>query len=619
MKTSHLYLMCFLLVSADIMAQVPAWAWAKGCQGASENVGQSICADPNGNVYVAGYFSADTLILGTDTLFNRGTGNGFLVKYSPSGNVIWARSAGGTGYDIFSGVCTDANGNVYVTGDFVSPAFVISTDTLINSGSEDVIIAKYDSSGNVIWAHSAGGSGGAYGSAVSADAHGSVYVTGSFYIPGITFGSTTLTNSGSGSNVFTVKYDAGGNVIWAKSSNGSSSSVGTSVSTDPNSNVFISGYFSGGTVIFGSNTLTNIGSSNSADFFIAKYDSSGNVSWAQSSTGTGNAQDNNYSVCTDASGNAYATGIYENNVIVFGNDTVSNTAFYSAYIVKYSPSGQVLWARGPGGGDYNEGLSVAADAAGNVYLAGAVDTAIIFGTDTLATSDEAANIFVAKYNASGTPVWAISVGGADNTGPNSINTDASGNIYLTGYIDSGSVAFGTNTLFNNNTGSQNLFVAKLGNNCILAAPVISLSGVDTLSTTSYTTYQWLLNGTAISSATGQSYIAGSNGNYQVSVTNASGCSDTSAIYTLTGLGLATISVPLITIHPNPSSGDFYFEGVQSGYEIEVYDIFGEMVYSAQADATLYHLSLSGHAKGIYFYKVMDTASTFVQSGKIALE
>src|SRR5690606_8330373 len=114
---------------------------------------------------------------------------------------------------------------------------------------------------------------GGYG--ISTDANGNVLVTGFFGSPSITFGSTTLTNASSTGKdeLFIVKYDPNGNVLWAKSAGGINGDWGNSISTDANGNVLLTGYFSSSSITFGSTTLTNAGS---YDIFIAKYDSSGN-------------------------------------------------------------------------------------------------------------------------------------------------------------------------------------------------------------------------------------------------------------------------------------------------------------------------------------------------------
>src|SRR6266478_3524366 len=101
-------------------AQSPNWLWAKSAGGTITDVGVGITTDAGGNVYAAGYFISSSIAFGTTTLANVQAGNSdiFLVKYDASGNVLWAKSAGSTGYDSGNGISTDSGGNVYVTGYF---------------------------------------------------------------------------------------------------------------------------------------------------------------------------------------------------------------------------------------------------------------------------------------------------------------------------------------------------------------------------------------------------------------------------------------------------------------------------------------------------------------------
>src|SRR5690606_28720910 len=124
-------------------------------------------------------------------------GDIFLVKYNASGKVLWATHAGGTGNDNSNSVSTDALGNVYITGNFMSESITFGTDTLTRKGYSDIFLAKYDARGNALWAKSVGGTKRNYANSVSADASGNVYITGYFDSDSITFGTTTLTNAGS--------------------------------------------------------------------------------------------------------------------------------------------------------------------------------------------------------------------------------------------------------------------------------------------------------------------------------------------------------------------------------------------------------------------------------------
>src|SRR4051812_3508112 len=101
-----------------------------------------------------------------------------------------ALSHGGTFNDVMAGISTDANGNSYITGAFYSPTLKFGTTTLTRSGTStsfaDLFIAKYDPSGNVLWAKSIGGTGEEQGTGISLDANGNCYVSGFFNSASIT-------------------------------------------------------------------------------------------------------------------------------------------------------------------------------------------------------------------------------------------------------------------------------------------------------------------------------------------------------------------------------------------------------------------------------------------------
>src|SRR6266436_4285675 len=83
--------------------------------------------------------------------------------FSQTPNWLWAKRAGGTAYDRGRCVSTDAGGNVIVIGDFQSPSIIFGTTTLTSAGNYDMFLVKYDASGNVLWAKRAGGTSLEYG------------------------------------------------------------------------------------------------------------------------------------------------------------------------------------------------------------------------------------------------------------------------------------------------------------------------------------------------------------------------------------------------------------------------------------------------------------------------
>lgn len=438
--------------------QAPNWIWAQ-----SAGAGGNCTTDASGNVYVSGGYSSSTIIFGTDTLTNAGGNDILLVKYDASGNVIWAKSAGGTGDDLCMNITSDASGNVYLTGYYKSASIIFGADTLINAsaGNEDIFIAKYDASGNAIWAMGAGGSSTDWAVSIAVDGSGSSYVVGHFMSPSITFGTTTLTRLG-WIDFFLVKYDASGNVLWAKKQDagGTGGDNLWSVAVDTSGNAVITGSFESSSITFGTTTFTNSGNLFPI-IYIVKYDGNGNVLWAKSSGGNASGA----CVATDASGNVFVTGHFVSPTVIFGSIILNNSNWpqNDMFIVKFNASGNPLWARSAGGTWNEYGNSVTTDASGNVYVAGQYNSSsITFGATTLtnAASSMTNDIFIVKYSASGNVLWAIGAGSFSNDNINSISANAFGNVYVAGGYDSTSITLGA-IILTNSFGS-NMFIGKLG-------------------------------------------------------------------------------------------------------------------------------------------------------------
>lgn len=383
--------------------------WAKNFGGKDLDEGTSVTADRFGNLYVAGCFYSDTLMFGSDTLINvgipgyqTGTTDMFLVKYDVAGNELWARRAGGALRDSGLTVTTDISGNVYVAGTFSSHSIIFGADTLTNSGNYDMFIARYDAAGNALWAKCAGGNYLDCAQSVTTDALSNCYVAGAFHSDTIAFDTTNLANPGNPlADIFIVKYNAEGNVIWAKRAGGTQGDFAQSISSDASGDIYMAGYFYGPGATFGFITLTNGYWNYSNAVFLAKYNTDGNVLWATKPE-SDNA-DFGWSVVSDSSGNnIYMTGQFSSNNFIFGLDTLhSPNNSYDIYIVKYDSLGNIIWTKSAGGNDEDIVESIAADASGNVYITGYFQSpSITFGPSILTTSNWVAKMFIAKLGIS---------------------------------------------------------------------------------------------------------------------------------------------------------------------------------------------------------------------------
>ena len=95
-----------------------------------------------------------------------------MAKYDASGDLVWAKRAGGTIADFASGIAVNGSGNSYVSGQFAGSATFgvgeTSETTLTTAGGRDIFVAKYDASGDLVWAKRAGGTGADSASGIAA-------------------------------------------------------------------------------------------------------------------------------------------------------------------------------------------------------------------------------------------------------------------------------------------------------------------------------------------------------------------------------------------------------------------------------------------------------------------
>jgi len=324
--------------------------------------------------------------------------NVYLVKYDPTGDVTWAKNLGGINNDIAIGISTDANGNVYVTGNFTGDSLTIDNVTVNHIGSSDGFIAKLDPAGHAVWIRNVGSPNSVGATAVYPDANGNVFMTGSFQSNYMYVGSLgNLIASPYNNNVFLIKYDSSGDKLWVKYAGGNNNSGGnnTSVglSADPSGNVYMTGYYND-TIFICNDTLASVGYQN---IFTAKYDPSGNLLWARSAGGNYAEQANGIS--TDANGNAYLTGYFQSDTVLFGSSVLVNPSGNEiTFAAKYDMSGNALWAIAAGGTSNNDGAGISYSN-GGIYVAGQFQSStIIFGADTLYPGLQ--NSFLAKLDTS---------------------------------------------------------------------------------------------------------------------------------------------------------------------------------------------------------------------------
>lgn len=362
--------------------------WAKDFGGINDESAEDITVDKNGNTYFTGTFS-DQVTFGSETLESVESNDAFVAKLDNTGEVVWAKQFGGIGSDEASGIEVDKDDNTYITGKFEAQVSFSTKDgdvTLDGGQSSDVFVAKLNSDGDLLWAKDFGDDseldeaedivvdkdGNTYlfmtenvesgkenvfltkldksdGSEVWKQTFGdennyvvakdividstdNIFITGEFKET-VTFGGTpnapTL-DGGSNSDLFVAKVDSKGDVLWAKDfDSGEDDNVEVEgIAVDDMGNTYVTGYYESKSMSVGNFMLYDQGGDK--DAFIAKFDSNGEVKWAQNLGGA------NYDKISDIAvndGKIYLAGEFYDEA-TFGDTTLKANNSSDTFLVK---------------------------------------------------------------------------------------------------------------------------------------------------------------------------------------------------------------------------------------------------------------------------------------------
>ncbi len=461
-----LLLISYVLQSESVVAQT---RWARPAGGAGQDNARKLAIDGSGNAYVVGSFTGPAQF-GALTLGQAGTGGkpqAYLAKYNAQGEVLWAKEAPAI---VFADVAIDADGNPCVVGGF-SGSGTFGGTALTSRADFDVVVAKYDPQGNVLWARAGGTAPGSTLSvnALALDAAGNVYVAGSLGGSANIGGSAGALTSEGSLNLFVAKYDSQGNPRWARQGGGSKGSgcAATGLGVDAAGNAYLSGFF-GNTATFGSTTLTNPDlATTGGRSLLVKYSSNGAFVWARSEGGPGAARIDGIAV--DGQGNSFITGMLGGSPLstnVFGPYTFQEAAF-DGFLVKHDADGNLAWASQIGGPSTEYGTGVAVDKAGNGYVTGIFGFSVAtWGSATTLASAGNKLVFAVKYEPQGKVLAAqrealcgVAINPVIAVGPNQ-------DIYLAGQF-SGTTSFASTRL----TGNPNdVFITRLGDLSVPSTP-----------------------------------------------------------------------------------------------------------------------------------------------------
>jgi len=333
--------------------------------------GRGVAVAPSGNIYIVGNISTFMLI----------------AKYNSSGTLQWQRSLGAvSNAEEGWAIAIDPSENVYITG-YADVA----------GQANNVIIAKYNTSGTIQWQKQLAGVGtkNEYGTSIAVDSASNVYVSAYSNAGGATY------------DILTFKLDSFGNMSWQRSlggTGGTGTDFGIGIALDSASNVYVTG--------FSDNNSTY-------DLVLAKYNTTGTLQWQRTLGNNTGGSDAGYGVVVDSANNIYVTGLINGIGIL---------------VAKYNSSGAIEWQRSLTGSATIFAVGAAVDSSNNVYVTAYGDISGSGGANY--------DIFTAKYDSAGTLQWQRKLSTTASDQSYGIALDSSGSMYNIGvtYVSGVAVA-----------------------------------------------------------------------------------------------------------------------------------------------------------------------------------
>jgi hypothetical protein len=303
------------------------------------------------------------------------------------------------------GVASDPAGNVVFTGSFTGLVNFGGND--LGAQTTDVVLARYSTAGLHLWSKRLGGPAADQAYSVALDAAGNILVTG-YFQQSAGFGGNTLSSNGA-NDIFVAKYDSNGNHLWSTSIGTPESDIGYCITADPSGNVIVTGYLHG-----------------VVRRHRQKYNAAGALQWIKI-IGSTEGYDEGCRwrpLVPKRAGDWKLLGdgrLRRRSPLDPGDD-------WDAFVAKYDPSGH----RGRRFSDVDlVGLSIKADAADNVLVAGYFAGTVSFGGDPLVSDGADVDIFLAKYDPDGSHQWSRRFGGTSYETPCGLAVDATSNVLLT--------------------------------------------------------------------------------------------------------------------------------------------------------------------------------------------
>lgn len=401
-----------------------------------------------------GGFFSDTSYFGDEMLISENLKDVFVAKYDSTGAFQWVVQGGGSGSNTCAGITSDQNNNIFITGWFSES--LQTGETFIESyGSYDMFVIKINPEGEVLWARNAGGESDDYGNRLTINMEGDVIISGS-YRHIANFGEETIIESLGDRDIFIANYSNEGIFQWVKKFGGKGEDRAYGIDCNSSGEIYFTGFFNG-ICFFGD---TELFSPSIISTYTAKLNAGGEILWANKAGGGANDLSRGFGLGVDNSGNAYATGFFSGNLNFTEENSLHSTGGqfdFDNYIVKYNAEGDFIWAKNSGGIYMDQSRNIFVNNDGCSYIVGFFKGFAEFGqyeTESIGMAD----IFIAKYNPEGMVEWVKNAGGPENDYAYGICANNTGSIFVSGVFTREAI-FGSNVV--EGWTDHDIFIAKV--------------------------------------------------------------------------------------------------------------------------------------------------------------
>ena len=479
--------------------------------------------------------------------------------------IVWQANAGGTSYDVPYDMSMDSASNFTLVG------YTKSTDMdaagIHSNYYEDVFVAKFDKSGNKLWAKCYGGT--------SSDVAYGVYSTDSaIYVTGFTWSNDgdIEDTTASSQDIWLLQLSQGGDIISERRYGDKYNDVGQAICHSNTNNLLIAG------TTLPSELTTYY------DAFIMEVTHAGDSLWSKSFGGKGTEQFRSIAV---AQGTIIAAGI---------SDT-DDTSFIQGYgsadflVGLFNNQGDLRWIKRYGGSNYDEAKSITVVndtffvVAGNSY-----------SSDSMVRENRGGNDWwIVALNANGDTLWTRTLGGSHDDLLYKIILTHDKNLLLVGSTESydGDV--------HDLRGGKDIWVVKM-----------NLQG-DTI---------WTKCIGSKMNDEGTGIVDLGNNKFVVSGYTQDDSRDVTVNYGLSDFWIAQLTVPTLNyepttemndlvVYPNPSENIIHLRSpVQGQYTVDIVDINGRVIMTKNLNTKKASINISSLSKGLYLLRLTQKQAIY---------